>query len=200
MKLVDERRLETDLRYRFGYLAEFIGFGAEEVAALSAAAPSLTPMFPALVDAVYDQLHAYDATWRHLAPTPPDFGGAVATSVSDVPMDHPSIRYRKEHLTHYLCALVSWNSDASGASYLDMLGRLHCGSAGAGNLDVPLVQMNAMLGFLSDALAASVLGLDVDCREKVDTFRALNKLLWIQNDLINRHDLNVARGKPEVKV
>jgi hypothetical protein len=46
MKQVNEARLETDLNYRFHYLAEFIGFGAEDVAAIHAAAPVLAPPGP----------------------------------------------------------------------------------------------------------------------------------------------------------
>ena len=37
---VNEQRLESDLSYRFHYLSEFMGFGAEDVAAIHAAAPS----------------------------------------------------------------------------------------------------------------------------------------------------------------
>src|SRR5438874_1833288 len=37
MKHVNEARLESDLAYRYGYLAEFIGFGAQDVQAVHAA-------------------------------------------------------------------------------------------------------------------------------------------------------------------
>ena len=67
MTAIDEPRLESDLGYRFGYLAEFIGFGPADVAAVHAAAPLLAPLVPGLVDAVYDKLHSYDATWRHFS-------------------------------------------------------------------------------------------------------------------------------------
>ncbi|HEV3258594.1 MAG TPA: hypothetical protein VG013_17090 [Gemmataceae bacterium] len=38
MKRIDEARLESDLGYRFGYVAEFMGFGPADVAAIHAAA------------------------------------------------------------------------------------------------------------------------------------------------------------------
>ena len=42
MKRIDEARLEADLDYRFGYLAEFIGFGAADVEAIRRAHPGLS--------------------------------------------------------------------------------------------------------------------------------------------------------------
>jgi len=45
-----------------------MGFGPEEVAAIHDAAGYLAPVVPQLVDAVYDKLSQYDATWRHFVP------------------------------------------------------------------------------------------------------------------------------------
>ncbi len=72
-------------------------------------------------------------------------------------------------------------------NYLDMVGKIHTPKAGSADLDVPLVQMNALLGFVSDALTATILGLGLDRDTEVKTLRAFNKLLWVQNDLITRH-------------
>lgn len=41
MKHIDETRLETDLGYRVGYVTEFMGFDAEDIAALHASAAVL---------------------------------------------------------------------------------------------------------------------------------------------------------------
>ena len=59
--------------------------------------------------------------------------------------------------------------------------------AGAPDIQVPLVQMNALMGFVGDALTATILGLGLPREREVQTLRAFNKLLWLQNDLINRH-------------
>ncbi len=61
---INEPRLESDRGYRFQYLSEFMGFGPHDLAAIHAAAPALTPLVPTVVNAVYDQLNRYDATWR----------------------------------------------------------------------------------------------------------------------------------------
>jgi hypothetical protein len=47
--------------------------------------------------------------------------------------------------------------------------------------------MNALMGFVSDAILGTLLGLNVAGETKARMLRAFNKLLWLQNDLINRH-------------
>lgn len=184
---VDEQRLESDLDYRFAYLVEFIGFGDEDVAAIHAAAPAIAPLVPALVNAVYDKLHRYDATWRHFVPRQSGYEGPVPGSLAEATPDHDIIRFRKEHLARYLTALVTRPYDSKMVAYLDRVGKIHTPKAGSQELDVPLVQMNALLGFVADALNGTILGLSLQRDVEVSLLRAFNKLLWLQNDLINRH-------------
>ncbi len=73
--------------------------------------------------------------------------------------------------------------------YLDRVGKMHTPNAGSRELDVPLVQTNALLGFVSDALTSAVLAIGLDREREARTLRAFGKLLWLQNDLVNRHYL-----------
>jgi hypothetical protein len=187
MKHIDEARLEKDLGYRFGYLTEFMGFGPEDIQAIHAAAAHLAPLVPTLVDAVYDKLHSYDATWRHFVPRQFGYEGALPSDVSTLPMDHELIRFRKNHLARYLATLVTKPYDAKMVTYLDFVGKMHTPKAGSADIDVPLVQMNALLGFVADALTNTIFQLGLDRDTEVRTVRAFCKLLWLQNDLINRH-------------
>jgi hypothetical protein len=184
---IDEPRLESDLAYRFQYLAEFMGFSADDIDAIHGAAPALAPLVPTLVGAVYDQLHRYDATWRHFLPRQSGYAGAVPRSLEELSQDHEMIRFRKEHLARYLAALVTKPYDGKLVAYLDMVGKMHTAKAGSAELVVPLVQMNALMGFVADALTNTILGLGLERGQEVRTLRAFNKLLWLQNDLINRH-------------
>ena len=68
-----------------------------------------------------------------------------------------------------------------------MVGKMHTPKAGSRELNVPLVQMNALMGFVADALASTVMSLGLEHAEETRAVRALGKLLWLQNDLINRH-------------
>ena len=187
MKHINEARLESDLSYRFEYLSEFMGFSGEDVAAIHAAAAVLAPLVPALVDAVYERLHRYDATWRHFLPGQHGYEGPVPNTLADLTQDHPLIGYRKTHLASYLSALVTKPYDQKTVAYLDRVGKMHTPLAGAAEIVVPLVQMNALLGFVADALTNTILSLGLERGQEVKTLRAFGKLLWLQNDLISRH-------------
>jgi len=187
MKHIDERRLEEDVAYRVGYVSEFMGFGGDDIAAIHGAAGRLAPLVPVLVDAVYERLFSYDATKRHFVPRQSGYEGAVPASIETLEQDHEMIQFRKQHLGRYLVALVTREYDAKMLTYLDMVGKMHTPKAGSPDLNVPLVQMNALLGFVADALTNVILGLGLDRPTEVRTVRAFGKLLWIQNDLITRH-------------
>lgn len=187
MKNIDEQKLESDLGYRFGYVTEFMGFGEDDIAAILGSAEHLAPIVPALVDAVYDKLFSYDATKRHFVPRQSGYEGDVPESVEALQMDHEMIEFRKQHLGRYLERLVTKPYDGDMLNYLDLVGKIHTPKAGSKELDVPLVQMNALMGFVSDALIATILGLGLDAEATSRTLRAFNKLLWLQNDLITRH-------------
>jgi len=187
MKHIDETRLESDLDYRFGYLGEFMGFGPDDVAAIHASAPHLAPLVPALVEAVYEKLFSYDATKRHFVPRQHGYEGPIPEKMEDLSQDHPQIHFRKEHLGRYLAKLVTSPYDGKMVAYLDRVGKIHTPQAGRPELDVPLVQMNALLGFVSDAILNTILSLGLDRETETRTLRAFNKLLWLQNDLVTRH-------------
>jgi len=187
MQHIDQSRLARDLAYRFEYLSGFMGFTDYDVAAIHEAAEHLAPLVPQLVDAVYDKLFQYDATWQHFVPRQHGYQGPVADGVESLQMTDEVIQFRKQHLGRYLVALVTKPYDEEMVGYLDGVGAMHTPGQGSKAINVPLVQMNALLGFVSDALAATILGLGLDREAEVRTLRAFNKLLWLQNDLINRH-------------
>ena len=150
-------------------------------------APALAPLVPALVDAVYDKLFSFGATKRHFVRRQSGYEGPVPGGLEELTLDHPMIDFRKQHLGRYLASLVTRPYDAKMVSYLDFVGKIHTPKAGSKELSVPLVQMNALMGFVADALTATILGLGLPRDTEVKTVRAFTKLLWIQNDLIARH-------------
>jgi methyl-accepting chemotaxis protein len=194
MRRIDEARLESDLSYRFEYLCEFIGFGADDIGVILGAKPLLAPRVPALVDAVYARLFDYDATRRHFVPRQSGYKGPVPASLEGLTPDHEMIRFRKQHLSTYLEKLVTGPYDAKLVTYLDAVGRMHTSTAGSREIHVPLVQMNALMGFVADAFNATILGFDLPAGAKANALRAFSKLLWIQNDLISRHYAGAAGG------
>jgi len=190
MQRIDESRLENDLGYRFEYVSGFVGLTEQDIAAIHGSAEHLAPLVPGLVGAVYDQLFRYDATKRHFVPKQSGYEGAVPESLESLTLDHEMIQFRKQHLGQYLANLVTNPYNEKMVNYLDLVGKIHTPKAGSQSLDVPLVQMNALMGFVSTALIQTIFGLGLDKDTEQRTILAFNKLLWIQNDLITRHYQN----------
>ena len=187
MKTIDEARLETDSQYRYEYLAEFIGFGPADAALIQAFAPHIGPRIGELVEKTYTKLLGYDATARHFVPRQHGYEGDVPEKLADLTTNHPQIRFRKDHLNRYFMQLIGRSYDAKMVQYLDMVGRIHTPQAGNTEINVPLVQMNALMGHLSDTLLEALFALPLELSEKTMVIRAFNRLLWVQNDFINRH-------------
>ena len=187
MKHIDETSLEQDVQARYRYVAEFIGFDDDDVLAIHASAGYLAPLIPSIVEQTYEKLLAYDATARHFTPRQHGYEGALPSDLESLDADHPQIQFRKDHLNRYLMHLLGHAYNDKMAAFLDMTGKMHTPQAGNQAIDVPLVQMNALLGLLSDVLLNAILQLNLEEDAKIRTVRAFNKLLWIQNDLVTRH-------------
>lgn len=187
MKRIDEKRLESDLLYRIAYLRDFLGLEDADVTAIHDSAAYLAPCVPGLVDAVYDKLFGYDATKRHFVPRQEGYEGPLPQNLDALSQDHEIIQFRKQHLGRYLTALVTRAYDGKMMEYLDRVGKIHTPHGGSPELNVPLVQMNALLGFVADALTATIFSLGLNRESEIRTLRAFGKLFWLQNDLINRH-------------
>ncbi|KAI9653739.1 MAG: hypothetical protein M1821_006933 [Bathelium mastoideum] len=194
----------SDLRsipYRVAYLKKFLNFTDADGAAIQASAAILGPLLPALLDAVYSKLLAFDITAKAFAPPQPGLNdGAKAASVQELTLNHPQIAHRRDFLKQYLLKLVrvdegGWTDTAPLWTYLDNVGVMHTGEA-AGfahrarrpQLRVEYAHLGVLLGYVEDAVVGAVMGAEAPAvAERVEMVRAWNKLLWIQNDLFARH-------------
>ena len=196
MQTIDESKLESDPWYRYEYLAEFIGFGSDDVALIQAFAPHLGPRIGELVETTYEKLLRYDATARHFVPKQHGCDATPPVDLSQLDNTHPQIQFRKDHLNRYFMSLIGRSYDAKMVQYLDMVGKMHTAAAGNKSIVIPLVQMNALMGLLSDTLAEAIESSPLAEATKWKTQRAFNKFLWIQNDFINRHYADQADASP----
>lgn len=187
MKTIDEARLESDTVYRYEHLCEFIGFGPEDVRAIHGLAGKLAPKIPALVERTYERLLSYDATARHFLPRQHGCDGLAPSNLAALDLQQSQIQFRREHLQRYLFTLLGRAYDGKMSAYLDMVGKMHTSAAGNPAIVVPLVQMNALMGLLSDLLTDTVASLGLPADQTLRAIRAFQKVLWVQNDLINRH-------------
>jgi hypothetical protein len=88
-------------------------------------------------------------------------------------------------------------SDLSATSpfweYLDKVGLMHTGKPGFKHrenkpeLRVEYIHIGALLGYVLNIVIGAALTLDIDIETKGKVIIALNKVLWIQNDLFVRH-------------
>ena len=187
MQKIDESRLETDPVYRYEFLAGFIGFTTDDIKLIQSSAPHLGPRIPELVNQTYEKLLSNDATARHFVPRQHGYDGPAPADLTALTAEHPQIQFRKDHLNRYFIALIGRSYDAKMVQYLDMVGRIHTPLAGNKEINVPLVQMNALMGVISSVLIGSIREWPIPPEVKLQTIEAFNKLLWIQNDFINRH-------------
>jgi Protoglobin len=137
-----------------------------------------------------EKLLSYDATARHFVPRQSGFTGPLPDDVSTLTQISPPIQFRKEHLSRYFMQLLGRAYDDKMTQYLDMVGKIHTPLAGNKAIDVPQVQMNALMGLLADTLTETILQQPLDAATILGTLRAFQKLLWIQNDFIHRHYSN----------
>ncbi|KAG6809596.1 hypothetical protein H0H92_015616 [Tricholoma furcatifolium] len=194
MQHIDPTSL-NHLPARIAYLRDFIGFSADDAAVLHAAKPVVAPLVPAVLEAVYEKLLSFDVTAQAFVPRQTGYTGETPTRLEDLNQDHPMIKFRKDFLAGYLVKLVTmdYESDASW-EYLDKVAIMHTGVAGFAHrakkpgLRVEYIHCAALLGFVEDVLLNVVVSHpDLDVETKVAVTRAVNKLLWIQNDLFARH-------------
>lgn len=118
---------------RVDYARDFVNFTTEDAAALHAAKPYLAPLVPSVVDAVYVKLFEFTITAQSFVPRQTGFSGDAPTSLEDLSVDHPQIKFRKDFLAGYIVKLVTMDySSMKSWEYLDKVGRMHTGVEDSG--------------------------------------------------------------------
>jgi len=190
METIDEKRLFTDLPYRFGYVAKFVGFGEEDIKCIHASAEILAPLVPTVVDLVYQKLFSFDVTKKTFLIRNDKFTGSMESTL-DALNDSSSeqIRFRKDMLSKYLVKLVTADySDPDFLVYLDWVGKIHTKRAGNKNIVVDYIHINALFGYVEHILLSTIATCKaLDEEQRAKTLCAFNKLLWIQNDLFAKY-------------
>lgn len=204
MQHIDPASL-NHLPSRIAYDRAFVGFTEADAAALHAAKPFIAPLVPTIVDIVYVKLLSFDITAQSFIPKQTGYEGIVPTDVTELSATHPQILYRKGFLTGYLVKLVTADyNDEKTWEYFDKVGIMHTGVAGFAHrqkkapLRVEYQHMALLLGYVVDiVLSVVVESPDLDGPTKAAVLRALNKVVWIQNDLFSRHYIDKVEAKDE---
>lgn len=187
IKIVDEAALETDVEYRFRYVKDFVGLTSSDVETIREFSHLLHEKMPQLADSLLVKLLESDETMRFFVPT--DTARSVRKSASSqkLTMDHPRILEIRKNIIEFLDQLISGDyDDAAFALKLDAIGATHA-KPDRSDAKVPIMQINAMMGFLSDRLLAKIRSLGLPHDREVALIAALQKLIWIQMNMMVRH-------------
>jgi len=142
---------------------------------------------------VYTKLLSYDITAQSFVPKGTDYDGPAVKNVQELTLDDPQIALRKDFLKNYLVKLVTTKNLTPTSpfwTYLQNVGIMHTGRPGfkhrqnRPDLRVDYIHIGALLGYVMDIVIDAVIGMEgVDLEMKGRVIRALNKVVWIQNDL-----------------
>jgi hypothetical protein len=189
---IDGTRLNTDLRYRFGYLAKFIDFTKDDIAAVNRLAPTVHPIIPVIVDTVYRKLFSFDITKHYFIIPNSDFDGKLLKEGDSLTLALEKMHHHNEMLGDFLKRIFlqrEW--DDSFLEYLSHVGKIHTNKAGTSSINVDYIHINALLGYLQNVLIDAILRVEsIDDNAKRAGVLSLNKILWIHNELFTMHRLS----------
>ncbi|EME40875.1 hypothetical protein DOTSEDRAFT_65494 [Dothistroma septosporum NZE10] len=184
MEHVDRRELYTSLPARLTYLHQFLEFGADDIEALVDGQKYIKLVIPAIVNMVYKKLLKHDITARVFSSRDSRSEDDPETFVSE---ESSAIQNRKMFLRWYLTKLNSDPGKMEYWEYLDKVGLMHAGKGRRNPLHVDYVFLGACLGYIQDAMMESILSHPkLHLTRKIAIVKAINKVIWIQNDLLAR--------------
>ncbi|KAH7308454.1 Protoglobin-domain-containing protein [Stachybotrys elegans] len=182
MQHISREDLYTDLEARILYLHSFLDFSSNDIEALITGSKYIKALIPAVVNIVYKKLLQYDITARAFTTRSTSFEGPLDDNLSD---DSPQILHRKMFMRAYLNKLCSDPSKMEFWEYLDKVGMMHVGLGRKHPLHIEYVHLGACLGFISDIMTEAILSHPrLHIQRKTALVKALNKVIWIQNDLM----------------
>ncbi|KAG0242488.1 Protoglobin-domain-containing protein [Mortierella sp. GBAus27b] len=185
MEHIDRAQLYKDPVYRFQYVAKFMDFGEDDIAAIKGAADLIKPLVPAVVNAVYTKLQQFDITWEVMAKRHEGFtpSGAVIVDSAKLTQDSEQIKFRKDMLSRYFARLLENPYDERMIKYLEYVARIHTDTpTKKSKINVDLIHINALLGYVETVLIGGIKSLNLDRDTEYKAIAAFGKLLWIQND------------------
>ncbi|KAF9345304.1 hypothetical protein BGX34_004861 [Mortierella sp. NVP85] len=157
----------------------------QDFAAITGTAPILKPLVPTVVNVAYTKLNQFNITWdtmakRHEGFTPT---GTVVEDVSKLTQDAEQIKFRKDMLSRYFARLLENPYDERMIKYLEYVARIHTDTpTKKSKINVDLIHINALLGYVEAVLIGGVKSLDLDRDTEYKAIAAFGKPLWIQND------------------
>ncbi|KAJ5746463.1 hypothetical protein N7520_011645 [Penicillium odoratum] len=179
---IDRKSLYVSLEERIKYLHSFLEWSSDDIEALQSGAKHLKQLIPTVVNMVYKKLLVYDITSRA-------FHTRTTVSEEEPEEDYlteetPQIQRRKMFLRWYLVRLCSDPTSMEFWRYLNKVGQMHSGQVRQAPLNIEYIHLGVCLGYVQDIFTEAIMTHPVlSLRRKIALLRAINKIIWIQNDL-----------------
>ena len=152
--------------------------------ALVSGSKYIQALIPAVVNIVYKKLLQYDITARAFQTRSTAFEGPMDETLEE---DSPQIIHRKLFLRAYLKKLCSDPTQKEFWEYLDKVGMMHTGLGRTHPLHIEYIHIGATLAVIQDILNEAILSHPrLPMHRKIAIVKALNKVIWIQNDLFTK--------------
>ncbi|KAJ5795391.1 uncharacterized protein N7518_003931 [Penicillium psychrosexuale] len=183
---IDRKLLYTSLEERIKYLHSFLDFNSSDIEALLTGNKYIKQLIPAVVNLVYKKILQYDITSRafHTRTTVDE----TEPEEGYLQEDTPKIQRRKLFLRWYLTRLCQDPTTMEFWRYLNKVGMMHSGQVRRTPLNIEYIHLGVCLGYIQDIWIEAMLSHPhLSLRRKIALVRAVNKILWIQNDLFARY-------------
>lgn len=199
---VDPLLLRKSLDDRVAYLTDFLGFTSDDSDIITKVAPFVNDLIPEMVDDMYAKLFEFDITKRVFMTRNQGFDGPLPSRLEDLTLDSPQIKFRKVFMKSWARrVLTSDYTSGKTWAYMDKVGIMHTGvspfkhqrTMGIKPLNVPYRDIGLTLGWVQSILQTGILRVpesDLSMEDKIAAITAINKVIWIQNDLFSRHYTN----------
>ncbi|KAF8916681.1 Protoglobin-domain-containing protein [Mucidula mucida] len=197
MQEVDPEDLRKSMQTRMTYLKDFMGFRRHDQDILNKVGPLIYDTIPPTVDRLYSKLFEFDVTKQIFMQRNDGFDGDLPTRIEDLGLESPQLVYRKIFMKAWCRRVLTADyTSIKTFQYLDKVGIMHTGAkpfkhrAHVDPLVVPYRDCALTLGWVLTVLQTSILSLEDEkfsMQDKMDAVAAVNKVIWMQNDLFARH-------------
>ncbi|TFY69402.1 hypothetical protein EVJ58_g416 [Rhodofomes roseus] len=214
---IDPVLLKNSLEDRVAYLTDFVNFSSHDSDVITSIAPHVNAVIPGMVDELYSKLFEFDITKKVFMTRNQGFDGPLPEKLEDLTLDSAQIVFRKVGAVQLmderrpdtlLCqvfmkawarrVLTADYSKGKTWAYMDKVGIMHTGvspfkhqrALGIAPLNVPYRDCALLLSVVQNVLQTAILRLPdetASMQTKIDAVSAINKVIWIQNDLFARH-------------
>jgi nitrite reductase/ring-hydroxylating ferredoxin subunit/hemoglobin-like flavoprotein len=174
-QITKARRGAPDAGKYFRYMAEFVGFRADDERAIVATRPIIEKHLPKIIADFYDHLLRYPPTRKFFL-----------NQAGEVDQEYLELRMR--HNANFWLRTLEGNYDDTYAGYVDYVGRAHTTHGADPSIYIPERYVIGQVGFMQHALGQAI---TEELRDKDEEFEdvaveAWDKLMMVILELLSR--------------